>query len=48
MLMGGIPAAIAVGVSKTRQRIGDMLAGTYVLRVEDVKRLRSVVDVSVF
>jgi uncharacterized RDD family membrane protein YckC len=48
MLAGGFPAAIAVWLSKKHQRIGDMLAGTYVLRVEDVKRLRHVVDVSVF
>jgi uncharacterized RDD family membrane protein YckC len=48
LLAGGIPAGIVAGLSKTRQRLGDMLAGTYVLRVADVRRLRDVVDVSVF
>lgn len=33
-LMGGIPAGIATSVSKTRQRLGDMAAGTFVLKSE--------------
>ena len=48
LLMGGLPAGVAVGLSKTRQRLGDMAAGTYVLRTEDVRRVREGVDVSVF
>jgi uncharacterized RDD family membrane protein YckC len=48
LLIGGLPAGIAVGLSKTRQRLGDMVAGTYVLRTEDVSRVREAVDVSVF
>jgi uncharacterized RDD family membrane protein YckC len=48
LLIGGLPAGIAVGLSKTRQRLGDMAAGTYVLRTEDVRRVREAVDVSVF
>lgn len=35
-LMGGIPAGIAVLVSKKRQRLGDMAAETFVLRVRDL------------
>jgi uncharacterized RDD family membrane protein YckC len=48
LLAGGIPAAIVVGLTKTRQRLGDLMAGTYVLRVADAQRLKDVVDVSVF
>lgn len=32
ILLGALPGAIAVAVSRRRQRIGDMLAGTVVLR----------------
>lgn len=38
-LMGGIPAGIVVLASKKRQRLGDMAAGTFVLRREDVAYL---------
>jgi uncharacterized RDD family membrane protein YckC len=37
ILLGGLPAAIAVAASKRRQRLGDMLAQTYVVRVKDLK-----------
>lgn len=30
-LLGGIPAGIAVALSTYNQRLGDMLAGTYVV-----------------
>jgi uncharacterized RDD family membrane protein YckC len=43
LLVGGLIAGIAVAVSENRQRLGDMLAGTYVVRVKD---LRSTNDVS--
>jgi uncharacterized RDD family membrane protein YckC len=33
---GCLPAAIAVAMSQNRQRLGDMLAGTYVVRVKDL------------
>jgi uncharacterized RDD family membrane protein YckC len=36
VLMGGIPAGIAAALSKTRQRLGDMAAGTYVIRQQHV------------
>ena len=36
LLMGGIPAGIAVLASKKRQRIGDMAANTFVLRKSDL------------
>jgi uncharacterized RDD family membrane protein YckC len=39
-LLGCIPAGIAALVSRSRQRLGDMLAGTYVLYAPDVLRLR--------
>jgi uncharacterized RDD family membrane protein YckC len=35
-LLGGIPAGVALLVSKKRQRLGDMAAGTFVLRVRDI------------
>ncbi|WP_162301437.1 RDD family protein [Cognatilysobacter segetis] len=38
VLAGGIPAGIAVLASKHRQRLGDMVAGTYVLRDRDLRR----------
>jgi len=34
------PAAVVVLLSRSRQRLGDMLAGTYVLFADDVRRLR--------
>lgn len=43
-VMGGIPAGIAVLVSKKRQRLGDMAAGTFVLRSEDVAYLGQMRD----
>jgi formylglycine-generating enzyme required for sulfatase activity/uncharacterized RDD family membrane protein YckC len=39
LLVGGIPAAIVVALSQRRQRIGDMLAQTYVVRVKDLTTL---------
>ncbi len=45
LLMGGVPAGIAVLASKKRQRLGDMAAGTYVLRSEDVPYLGKAVPV---
>jgi uncharacterized RDD family membrane protein YckC len=38
-LFGGIPAGVAVLVSKKRQRLGDMVAGTFVLKTSDLPRL---------
>jgi uncharacterized RDD family membrane protein YckC len=35
-VVGGLPAAIAVGMSRNRQRLGDMLANTFVVRVGDL------------
>lgn len=40
MLMGGIPAGITALVSKHHQRLGDMMARTYVLHREDIDRVR--------
>ena len=39
LLFGGLPAGIAVLISKSRQRVGDMMAETYVLRKHDLLRL---------
>jgi uncharacterized RDD family membrane protein YckC len=36
LLLGGLPAAIAVVSSEKRQRLGDMVAQTYVLKTSDV------------
>jgi uncharacterized RDD family membrane protein YckC len=41
IVAGGIPAGIIVALSQHRQRLGDMLAGTYVLNAVDVSRLRA-------
>jgi uncharacterized RDD family membrane protein YckC len=40
ILMGGIPAGVVVYSSSKRQRLGDMLAHTYVLRVADAEGVR--------
>ncbi|WP_342425462.1 RDD family protein [Paenibacillus sp. FSL L8-0502] len=37
LLMGGIPAVISVLVTASRQRIGDLAAGTYVVKVRDLE-----------
>lgn len=37
ILLGGAPAGIMVLVSRRKQRIGDMLARTYVVQVRDLK-----------
>ncbi|WP_264454368.1 RDD family protein [Paenibacillus polymyxa] len=37
LLMGGIPAGISVLVTASRQRIGDLAAGTYVVKVRDLE-----------
>ena len=36
VVAGGLPAGIAVAMSQKRQRLGDMLARTYVVRVKDL------------
>ncbi|MBI1684775.1 RDD family protein [Caulobacter hibisci] len=50
MLLGGIPAGIIVAISKKRQRLGDMLAGTYVITKDDWERVKrsAAPDTSVF
>lgn len=37
LLLGGLPAGIAVLASRHKQRLGDMVAGTYVLLERDVR-----------
>ena len=39
LLFGGIPAGIVVLMSSNRQRLGDMVAGTYVLKESDASRI---------
>src|SRR5262249_31409832 len=41
LMMGGLPAGIAVLASKKRQRLGDMAAGTFVLKTEDLPFLNA-------
>lgn len=41
VLAGGIPAGIAVIASRGKQRLGDMVARTYVLLDRDARRLQS-------
>lgn len=38
---GGLPAGLFVLFTKNRQRLGDILAGTYVLRLADLTKLDS-------
>lgn len=40
VLLGGIPAGIIVLSTKAHQRLGDIVAGTFVLRAEDLAYLR--------
>lgn len=35
-LLGGLPAGLVVNYSKTKQRLGDMAAGTFVLKRRDL------------
>jgi len=44
-LLGGIPAGIIVIVNKKRQRLGDIAAGTYVLKTSDLPRIVNPVEV---
>jgi len=41
IVAGGIPAGIIAFLSPTKQRLGDMLAGTYVLNAVDAERIRA-------
>ncbi len=41
IVAGGLPAGIVALFSPTKQRLGDMLAGTYVLYATDAARLTS-------
>lgn len=40
MLIGGIPAGITALASRHHQRLGDMIARTYVLHRQDIDRVR--------
>lgn len=40
LLAGGLPAGIVLLLSKRRQRLGDMLARTYVVRARDLAEVR--------
>jgi uncharacterized RDD family membrane protein YckC len=39
LFMGGVPAGIFVLATKRKQRLGDIVAGTYVLRAQMVRQL---------
>lgn len=41
LIAGGIPAGIAAAVGKRKQRIGDMVANTYVIFSKDLGKVRS-------
>jgi uncharacterized RDD family membrane protein YckC len=45
LLCGAIPAALIVVYTKRRQRLGDLIAGTAVMRLEDLERRPSTVKV---
>ncbi len=36
LLLGGVPAGLVANYTKWHQRLGDLLAGTYVLRLQDI------------
>nr|QQZ49185.1 hypothetical protein JKL49_18910 [Phenylobacterium glaciei] len=40
-LLGGIPAGLIANFTKRRQRLGDLLAGTYVVPVKDLAEARA-------
>ena len=46
VLVGGLPAGIAVIASRSKQRLGDMVAGTYVLLDRDARQLQLPATVS--
>jgi uncharacterized RDD family membrane protein YckC len=49
LLLGGIPAGVTVALNDKRQRLGDMLAGTYVISKAEWNRLpKGVSDAAVF
>jgi uncharacterized RDD family membrane protein YckC len=37
-LVGGLPAGLVLLLTRRRQRLGDLLAGTYVVRLRDLKQ----------
>jgi len=44
-LFGGIPAGVIVLANKKRQRMGDIAAGTFVLKTSDLPRISSPAEV---
>lgn len=45
LMLGGLPAALVVAYTETRQRLGDIVAGTYVLPVAELRRAPAVASV---
>jgi uncharacterized RDD family membrane protein YckC len=43
LLPAGLPAILAAGLSRSKQRLGDMVAGTYVVYRDDLRRVRGTV-----
>jgi uncharacterized RDD family membrane protein YckC len=41
LLMGGVPAGIAVSMSTNKQRLGDMMANTYVVSVRTLRNVQA-------
>jgi uncharacterized RDD family membrane protein YckC len=39
VLAGGVPAGLVVFITKRKQRLGDLLAGTYVLPADSIKQI---------
>jgi len=39
--VGGLPAAVFVALSKERQRLGDLMSGTYVIQSGELKRIKT-------
>lgn len=44
LLLGGLPAGLIVAFNPNRQRLGDMLAGTYVIPAKDLARVQAGID----
>ncbi|TYQ18202.1 UNVERIFIED_CONTAM: putative RDD family membrane protein YckC [Acetivibrio alkalicellulosi] len=44
VLFGGLPAAIIINHTKYRQRLGDVIAQTYVVKVKDIKNSKVLIN----
>jgi uncharacterized RDD family membrane protein YckC len=45
-LLGGVPAGISAALTQSRQRLGDLAAGTYVVRVATLEKMARTPDIA--